>query len=1041
MRLSKVARELNVSIDRLTEKLAAKGFEVEARPNTKITNEQYDVLNQAFKQDHTQKLKSEQVSKKKAQEKEAFKQARKSSDDTTPDKVATAETKKPASETQSEDINHDDEFNKLQKDFFEKEKEKEQKEVEKQKEDSKVQVAKADVKGIKTVGIIDLDNINKPKADSTTAKGSDASKPSHKQNKADIKAKEEPTKEQEPKETAPQPEVKKDDVVKAKGTTLKGVTSLGKINIKSKASAGKFNKTNSKDQDRIKKELAKKLTSVDKEKAAQKAKEAEKAAADQEKANEANKPAEVIKARAKTLSGPTFTGQKIDLNQFKKPAKKVASSSNPQGKKKNDANKKKRTRINKNPNATGGNNQGGNKRPGGNQNGPNRGPGNRNAAGGNRGGAGKGRFNKNAKGAPKVAKAEPTDAEIAKKISDTLNRLTNKGKSKSSKYRRNKRDERRGQAEKELEQQAKEKQLIKVTEFVTSQELATMMDVSITDVISSCMMLGLMVTMNQRLDKETLTIVASEFGFDVEFVSADVQEAISENEEVDSPEDLIERPPIVTVMGHVDHGKTSLLDYIRKANVIAGEAGGITQHIGSYSVELPNGKPITFIDTPGHEAFTAMRARGAQVTDVAIIVISAEDRIMPQTKEAIAHAQAAEVPIIFAINKVDKPNASPDKIKQELASANLLIEEWGGKYQSYDVSAKTGLNVESMLEGVLLEAELLELKANPNRKAKGSIVEASLDKGKGYTTNILVQTGTLNIGDFILTGKYFGKIKAMHNERGQNVDTAGPSTPVSILGLNGAPQAGDTFNVMADEREAKSIASKRMQLQREQSIRTQRRVTLGDLGRRIELGDFQELNIILKGDVDGSIEALSDSLQKLSTESIQVNILHKAVGQISDSDVLLATASDAIIIGFQVRPSGSARKIAEKEGVDLRLYSIIYDAINDVKEAMEGMLSPDFVEEVVANITIRETFRISKVGTIAGCYVTSGKINRSNDIRVIREGIVIYSGKLGSLKRFKDDVKEVAKGYECGLNIDKFNDLKVDDVIEAYEMVEVKKKL
>lgn len=1031
MRLSKVARELNVSIDRLTEKLAAKGFEVDARPNTKITGEQYDILNQAFKSDHTQKLKSEQVSKKKAEEKEALKQARKTTEETKDKGVA---DNKATSTSKSEGgINHDAEFDKLQKDFFEKEK---QAKVESEEKDSepKVQVAKAAVKGIKTVGIIDLDNINKPKADSTTAKKTDNSGKSHNKNKADIKAKSEP---QKADKTAKQPEAKKDDVVKAKGTTLKGVTSLGKIDIKSASNKGMYNKANSKDQDRIKKELAERLTSTEKKKSEEKVKQ------EKPKAEEADQSTSVIKARAKTLSGPTFTGQKIDLNQFKKPAKKVASSSSPHGKKKNEGDKKKRKRINKNPNASaGGNAQ--NKGQGGNNANNNRNANRRPGAGNNqnnKGAGGKGRFNKNAKQAPKVAKAEPTDAEIQKKISDTLNRLTNKGKSKSAKYRKSKREERRDLAEKELEKQAKEKQLIKVTEFVTSQELATMMNVSITEVISSCMMLGLMVTMNQRLDKDTLTIVANEFGFDVEFVSADVQEAIEEEEEVDNPEDLIERPPIVTVMGHVDHGKTSLLDYVRKANVIAGEAGGITQHIGSYSVTLPNGKPITFIDTPGHEAFTAMRARGAQVTDVVIIVISAEDRIMPQTKEAIAHAQAAEVPIIFAINKVDKPNANPDKIKQELAAENLLIEEWGGKYQSYDVSAKTGLNVESMLEGVLLEAEILELKANPDRKAKGSIIEASLDKGKGYTTNILVQTGTLNIGDFILTGQYYGKIKAMHNERGQLVKTAGPSTPVSILGLNGAPQAGDTFNVMTDEREAKSIASRRMQLQREQSIRTQKHLTLEEIGRRLAVGDFQELNIILKGDVDGSIEALSDSLQKLSTESIQVNILHKAVGQISDSDVLLATASNAIIIGFQVRPSGSARKIAEREEVDVRLYSIIYDAINDVKEAMEGMLSPDFKEEVVANLTIRETFRISKVGTIAGCYVTSGKINRNNDIRVIREGIVIYTGKLGSLKRFKDDVKEVAKGYECGLNIDKFNDLKVDDVIEAYEMVEVKQKL
>jgi translation initiation factor IF-2 len=553
------------------------------------------------------------------------------------------------------------------------------------------------------------------------------------------------------------------------------------------------------------------------------------------------------------------------------------------------------------------------------------------------------------------------------------------------------------------------------------------------------MMLGIMVTMNQRLDAETLSIVADEFGFDVEFVSAEVQESIEDIE--DNPEDLLSRSPIVTVMGHVDHGKTSLLDYVRRENVIAGEAGGITQHIGAYEVALKTGKRITFIDTPGHEAFTAMRARGAQVTDIAIIVIAADDDIMPQTKEAISHAQAAEVPIVFAINKVDKPNANPDKIKEQLAAMDLLVEDWGGKFQSHDVSAKHGQGVEELLEKVLLEAEMLDLKANPNKSAKGSIIEASLDKGKGFVTTMLVQSGTLSVGDFLLAGQYTGKVKAMFNERGLNVELAGPSAPVSILGLSGAPQAGDKFNVMSDEREAKSIALKRTQLQREQSIRTQKHLTLDEIGRRLALGDFQELNIILKGDVDGSIEALSDSLQKLSTDSIQVNIIHKAVGQISESDILLATASDAIVIGFQVRPSASARKLAEKEEIDIRLYSIIYDAINEVKEAMEGMLSPVTKEEIVCNLEVRETFKVTKVGTIAGCYVLDGKINRSTRVRLIRDGVVVYTGALGSLKRFKDDVKEVAKGYECGLNIDKFNDVKVGDIIEGYEEVEVKRTL
>ena len=720
---------------------------------------------------------------------------------------------------------------------------------------------------------------------------------------------------------------------------------------------------------------------------------------------------EVLRAKSKTLSGPKLTGQVIDLSKFAKPKKKkVASSSNPSGDKDN---KKKRKRINSGSSA-------GTGRPVR----PNQKAGSRGPARGKK---------------PKVVKAEPTAEEIQKKIAETLDKLTGKGKSKGSKHRKSKREVRREQDVIDQERADEESKTIKVTEFVTVNELATMMDVQVTQIISSCMMLGIMVTMNQRLDAETLSIVADEFGFDVEFVSAEVQESIEDIE--DNPEDLLSRSPIVTVMGHVDHGKTSLLDYVRRENVIAGEAGGITQHIGAYEVALKTGKRITFIDTPGHEAFTAMRARGAQVTDIAIIVIAADDDIMPQTKEAISHAQAAEVPIVFAINKVDKPNANPDKIKEQLAAMDLLVEDWGGKFQSHDVSAKHGQGVEELLEKVLLEAEMLDLKANPNKSAKGSIIEASLDKGKGFVTTMLVQSGTLSVGDFLLAGQYTGKVKAMFNERGSNVELAGPSAPVSILGLSGAPQAGDKFNVMSDEREAKSIALKRTQLQREQSIRTQKHLTLDEIGRRLALGDFQELNIILKGDVDGSIEALSDSLQKLSTDSIQVNIIHKAVGQISESDILLATASDAVVIGFQVRPSASARKLAEKEEIDIRLYSIIYDAINEVKEAMEGMLSPVTKEEIVCNIEVRETFKVTKVGTIAGCYVLDGKINRSTKVRLIRDGVVVYTGALGSLKRFKDDVKEVARGYECGLNIDKFNDVKVGDIIEGYEEVEVKRTL
>ena len=612
-------------------------------------------------------------------------------------------------------------------------------------------------------------------------------------------------------------------------------------------------------------------------------------------------------------------------------------------------------------------------------------------------------------------------------------------KSKSSKLRRQKRDAiQQRQDESNLKSQLEES-ILKLTEFVTVAELATMMDRSVNDIISACMTLGIMVSINQRLDSETITIIAEEFGYEVEFVSAEVEEAIVVEE--DSEDDLVSRPPIVTVMGHVDHGKTSLLDFVRNANVIAGEAGGITQHIGAYAVELESGKQLTFLDTPGHEAFTAMRARGAQVTDLAIIVVAADDRVMPQTKEAINHAQAAEIPMIFAINKMDRETANPDRIKQELAEMNILVEDWGGKYQCQEISAKFGTNVEELLEKVLLEAEMLDLKANPDKRALGTVVESSLDKGRGYVTNVLVEAGTLRVGDAMLAGQHSGRVKAMFNERGQRVDEAGPATPVSVLGFDGAPNAGDKFNVFEDEKDARAIATKRQQLQREQGVRTQKTVTLEELGRRIEVGEFKELNLIIKGDVDGSIEALSDSLQKLTTEKVQVNIIHKAVGQISDSDVLLASASNAIIIGFQVRPSASARKLAEQEEIQIKLYSIIYKAIEEMRDAMEGLLSAKIEEKIVGAAEIRETFKISKVGTIAGCFVTEGKILRSSKVRVIRDGVVVYTGELGSLKRFKDDAKEVAKGFECGLNIERFNDIKVGDVVEAYEEVEVKQTL
>lgn len=699
------------------------------------------------------------------------------------------------------------------------------------------------------------------------------------------------------------------------------------------------------------------------------------------------------------LTGPKIAGEKIDLSQFERPKK-----AKPNGDDKKEGRKRRRKRIHKDVES-----------------------GKPAKSRGKRRGA--------------IVREEPTEEEVQKQVRETLEKLQGKsGKGKGAKYRREKRDQQRQRSEEDMAMQELESKTLKVTEFVTVSEIATMMDVPVTDIISACMSLGMMVTMNQRLDAETLSIVADEFGFEVEFVGADIEEAVEEEEETDETK-LVPRAPIVTVMGHVDHGKTSLLDYIRKENVIAGESGGITQHIGAYSVELDGGQKISFLDTPGHEAFTAMRARGAQVTDIAIIVIAADDDVMPQTKEAISHAQAADVPIIFAINKVDLPNANPDKIKEQLSNMNLLVEDWGGKIQSHDISAKQGTGVNELLEKVLLEAELLELKANPDKAATGTVVEAYLDKGRGYVSTILVQTGTLKVGDYVLAGKNSGKIKAMQDERGHNIKEAGPSTPVSILGLDGAPQAGDNFRVMADEREAKDIAAKRTQLQREQSVRTQRHITLDEIGRRIALGDFKELNIILKGDVDGSVEALTDSFQKLSTEEIHVNIIHKGVGAITESDVLLASASDAIIIGFNVRPAGNARTVAEREEIDVRTYSIIYDAINDLKDAMEGMLSPEMKEEITGNAEVRETFKISKVGTIAGCMVTDGKIFRNSNIRLIREGVVVFTGELASLKRFKDDVKEVSKGYDCGLQIKNYNDVQIGDVVEAFQEVAVKKKL
>ncbi|MDC1162036.1 translation initiation factor IF-2 [Tenacibaculum sp.] len=946
LRLNKVLRELNISLDRAVEHLAKKGHEVEARPTTKISDTEYQVLLDGFQTDKSKKVASKEVGEEKRKEKEAIrleleaKQEKKRLEDEAKKEVLRAKAEKLEIKTVGK-INIDGSS---------------KKEVKKIKEEPKLEEKKVEEK------VVEKKQEEAPKVETPKK----------------IKVEEKKVEEKAPvKKEEKKPEIKK-PIVEVKKPEVKK-PEIKKIEVKEKKA------------EQPKKEVKVEITAEN---------------------------AEKIKTQYKKLDGPKITGQKIDLKQFERPKKKKPEA------KTNDADaKKKRRRISK-PTPGGANRtSGSNTRPGQNRGGQNR--------GGNRGGH-RGR-------APIVKKEELTEAQVQKQVRETLEKLQGKSKKgKGAKYRRDKRDAHRQQSEADLQAAQAESKVLKVTEFVTVSEVATMMDVPVTNIISSCMMLGMMVTMNQRLDAETLAIVAEEFNYTVEFVGAEVEESIEEVE--DKPEDLIGRAPIITVMGHVDHGKTSLLDYIRKANVIEGESGGITQHIGAYAVNVGEQK-IAFLDTPGHEAFTAMRARGAQVTDLVIIVVAADDDVMPQTKEAISHAQAAGVPIIFAINKIDKPNANPDNIKTQLSTMNLLVEDWGGNIQSQEISAKTGQGVEELLEKVLLEAEVLELKANPNKNATGAVVEALLDKGRGYVSTILVQAGTLKIGDYLLAGKHSGKVRAMFDDKGNNLKQAGPSTPVSILGLDGAPQAGDKFNVFDDEREAKQIASKRSQLQREQSVRTQKTLTLDEIGRRIALGDFKELNIILKGDVDGSVEALTDSFQKLSTEEIQVNILHKGVGAITESDVLLASASDAIIIGFNVRPQGNARSIADREEVDIRTYSIIYDAINELKDAMEGMLSPDMKEEVTGNVEIREIYKISKVGNIAGCMVMTGKIFRNSLIRIIRDGIVVHTGTLTALKRFKDDVKEVAKGYDCGIQIKGFNDILQGDTIEAYEEVAVKKKL
>jgi translation initiation factor IF-2 len=819
-------------------------------------------------------------------------------------------------------------------------------------------------------------------------------------------------------EVKPEPAPEKPEEDAAKQDSASGIQVIGKIDLDALNTRTRPDKRKKEDGPIDKSDYPKTATPE------ASAPEAEKPKAPDTPAPEAEKPNEIetIRVEARKLSGPTVLG-KIEL-PVERP--KSVGSSRPG----DDRKKRKRIKkvdVTKAAGATGtGAGQGHQNRPGGGPNRPGGGP--------NRPGGG------NNFGKSKFDRPAPSEQDIQKEIKDTLARLSSSGgKSKSSKNRRAKRDFQAQRREVEQLEAELAERVLKLTEFVTVSELASMMNVSPTQVISACMSLGIFVSINQRLDAETIQIVAEEFGFETEFVSADVQEAIPEV--VDREEDLIDRPPIITVMGHVDHGKTSLLDKIRNANVTAGEAGGITQHIGAYSVTLKDGRKMTFLDTPGHEAFTAMRARGAQVTDVAIIIVAADDDVMPQTKEAISHAQAANVPMVFAINKIDKPGANPDKIREQLSAMNILVEEWGGKYQCQEISAKQNLNIDALLDKVLLEAEILTLRANPSKNAVGTVIESSLDKGKGYVTNMLVQAGTMRVGDVILVGRNYGRVRAMHDEHGILLKEAGPSQPVSVLGINGAPSAGDTFHVMDDEREAKAIASKREQLYREQGLRTTKHITLDEIGRRLAIGDFKELNLIVKGDVDGSIEALSDSLLRLSTEEIQVNIVHKGVGAITEADVNLASASDAIIVGFQVRPSVPARKLAEQEQIDIRLYSVIYKAIDELKAAMEGMLSPEIEEKVLGTAEIRETFEITKVGTIAGCYVMDGIIKRSSKVRVIRDGIVIHSGTLGSLKRFKDDVKEVKNNYECGLNIDKFNDIKVGDIVEAYEEVEVARKL
>lgn len=948
-RLSKIAREFNVGISTIVEFLNKKGYEVDPNPNTKVTEEIYDILIEEYSADISVKKESDLLSLKNLRDKKET------------ISINDIEQQKPSQVD-------------VEEEFF----------IKDSSATAKIELPEGEEIEVKVVGKVDLDALGGRGQKKEEAPETPAEEPS----KEEVPVKEKTAKE----ETKPAKE--KED----KGADV-DVKVVGKIDLETpkKKTTPTARKTPKAEPEEI---AAKADTPA----------EVVEPAADVIEETVAKKEVEdenFIKTKITKITGPSVVG-KIELPPVEDKEKKAADKA---------ALKKKRKRIKKETERV----ELGEK--------------------GNKEAADKSKTQKKPalKKRRKPLKPEVSEEDVQKQVKETLARLTDRTKSKGARYRREKRDAVSQKLQEEAIKLEEESNIVKVTEFVTVQELASLMDVPATEVIAKCMELGLFVSINQRLDAETLAVVSEEFNYKVEFISVEVQEAIAED--ADDPEELESRPPIVTVMGHVDHGKTKLLDYVRSANVVAGEAGGITQHIGAYSVHLDDGRQITFLDTPGHEAFTAMRARGAQATDIVIIVVAADDGVMPQTVEAINHAQAAGVPMVFAINKIDKPTANPEKIKEALANMNFLVEDWGGKYQSQEISAKNGINIDELLEKVLLEAELLDLKANPHKGASGSVIESELDKGRGFVSTILVENGTLEMGDVVLAGSYFGHIKAMYNERGKKIEEAGPSTPVLILGLNGAPQAGDRFNVMYSDKEAKEIANKREQLQREQDQRTQKHITLDEIGRRIAIGNFQELNIIVKGDVDGSIEALSDSLIKLSTEEIQLNVIHKAVGQIKEADIMLAAASNAIILGFQVRPSLGARKLAEKEQIDIRLYSVIYDAIEEVRAAMEGMLSPDIKEEITATVEIREIFKITRVGTVAGCMVKEGKIHRNSRIRVIRDGIVVYTGELGSLKRFKEDVREVASGYECGLNIANFNDIKVGDLVESYQEVEVMKKL